>query len=477
MNQLALEGFFGTFSWTEFTGWPRFVIDLVTVPIFSAIAGLITNWTGVIMLFAPVRFSGFYTPGAKTIFPFLPRILQVLPIWAPGGIVGFQGFIPARAEKMASLCCDKALLKLGNVKDFFQELDPASIAANVTVIAKGNLRQMMEEVMTTQHPQLWKDLSPQMRETLYNRLEADLPAIVDRTFDQIADKIDQLVDAKLMTVGYLRKNPEVLKDIIYGLGAPELKFMVKIGLLGAPMGLILALWLSFVHYSSEHAKHGQEFGGYYLNLEWMGFLNTWLHFFPMWLWVLLGAALIGIIVNIIAIKVVFFPGIPQPRYKYLWKQALFAKRQDQAAADFGHALAYKVITLQNLANELLHGPAGDKTQQLLKHVVSQEIDKVLGPMKAAVRVAVGTKEMDSLMEGAGAQAISFAPNLAADLEFNKRQAQKLDDFMTQKLRELPPDEFMDMLYSAIEQDAWLLYAHGGLLGIVVGAVHIAIFGA
>ena len=197
----------------------------------------------------------------------------------------------------------------------------------------------------------------------------------------------------------------------------------------------------------------------------------------MWLWVLLGAALIGIIVNIIAIKVVFTPGLPQPRYKCLWKQALFAKRQEQAAADFGHALAYKVITLPNLANELLYGPAGDKTQQLLKHVISGEVDKILGPMKAAVRVAVGGKEMDHLMAGAGEKAISFAPNLAADLEFNRNQAQKLDGFLTEKLQALPPDEFMDMLYSAIEQDAWLLYAHGGLLGIIVGAVHIAIFGA
>jgi hypothetical protein len=33
-----------------------------------------------------------------------------------------------------------------------------------------------------------------------------------------------------------------------------------------------------------------------------------------------------------------------------------------------------------------------------------------------------------------------------------------------------------MLYNAIEQDAWLLYAHGGLLGIIIGAAHILIFG-
>lgn len=59
-------------DWEELTGQSKFVVDIISVPIFSAIAGLITNWTGVIMLFAPVRFTGFYVPGLKRIFPFLP---------------------------------------------------------------------------------------------------------------------------------------------------------------------------------------------------------------------------------------------------------------------------------------------------------------------------------------------------------------------------------------------------------------------
>lgn len=50
-------------------------------------------------------------------------------------------------------------------------------------------------------------------------------------------------------------------------------------------------------------------------------------------------------------------------------------------------------------------------------------------------------------------------------------------FATEKFRELPPDGLGGMLFSAIEQDAWLLYAHGDLLGILVGAVHILVFGA
>jgi hypothetical protein len=72
--------------------------------------------------------------------------------------------------------------------------------------------------------------------------------------------------------------------------------------------------------------------------------------------------------------------------------------------------------------------------------------------------------------------MDVAPRLLEDVAFTKKQAEKIDTFCTEKLRELPPSEFMEMLYSAVEQDAWLLYAHGGFLGLFVGVIHLVIFG-
>jgi len=72
--------------------------------------------------------------------------------------------------------------------------------------------------------------------------------------------------------------------------------------------------------------------------------------------------------------------------------------------------------------------------------------------------------------------VDFAPTVFADPEFSLSQAQKIEDFATEKFRALPAEEFGEMLYAAVEQDAWLLYVHGGLLGILVGALHILIFG-
>lgn len=63
-----------------------------------------------------------------------------------------------------------------------------------------------------------------------------------------------------------------------------------------------------------------------------------------------------------------------------------------------------------------------------------------------------------------------------DEEFAREQAKKIDEFAARKLQQLSPGEFMEMFYASVEQDAWLLYLHGAVLGLVVGAAHLVIFG-
>ncbi|NKX86191.1 hypothetical protein [Nocardia coubleae] len=469
--EIEAAGFFGLLNWEEMTGLSKFWVDMISIPIFSAIAGLITNWTGVIMLFAPVRFTGFYVPGLKTLFPLLPRKVQILPTFAPGGILGFQGFIPARAEKMASLMVDNAVAKIGTAKDFFDQMDPRKISAQVAHVALPNVRSMVDSIMTTEHPQLWADMPPRAREAIYARVEAELPAITDRAFDFIGANIDQLLDVKLMVVGYLRRRPELLKDVIYGLGAPELRFMTRSGVLGFPFGVVVALWLSLLHYSSPH-------GDTPAMIELPGWLHTLVHLVPAWLVVVLGGAVVGVLVNIIAIKVVFEPANPQPRYKYPWGVAKFAKRQYQAAADLGHAIGYQIVTLDVVTEQLLDGPSGDKTRAVIAHFLQLEIDRILGPLRSVTRLAVGPRHFDAIQATAGASlATEMKPWLVEDVEFSQSTAASVDELATEKLRELPPEEFVEMLYTAIEQDAWLLYLHGGILGALVGGVHLLVFGA
>jgi hypothetical protein len=115
---------------------------------------------------------------------------------------------------------------------------------------------------------------------------------------------------------------------------------------------------------------------------------------------------------------------------------------------------------------------------VLEDVLRREIATILGPIGSVVRAAVGAREFDAIRAGAaGSLVVDIVPVLTQDEEFTKAQSGRVEKFCTAALRALSPGEFMDMLYSAVEQDAWLLYAHGGFLGIFVGAIHLLIFGA
>jgi hypothetical protein len=47
--------------------------------------------------------------------------------------------------------------------------------------------------------------------------------------------------------------------------------------------------------------------------------------------------------------------------------------------------------------------------------------------------------------------------------------------IAERMREMPPADFSEMLRSAMRQDEWLLIAHGAVLGIVGGGLHVLLF--
>ena len=104
------------------------------------------------------------------------------------------------------------------------------------------------------------------------------------------------------------------------------------------------------------------------------------------------------------------------------------------------------------------------------------VDKAVGPARAAVRVAIGRGSTTRSARSLATEATQFAPAVFDDAAFNRRQASKIYTFIAAQMREMGPDDFVEMLRSAIKQDEWLLFVHGGALGLFAGFLHLAIFG-
>src|SRR5947209_10098392 len=183
-------------------------ISLLTIPLFSGAIGYATNWTGVWMLFNPLRFRGVRLPGLAAFARLLPRRIQQIPGVMIGGI-GWQGIIPSRAAKMGSIAVDKGIAKLGTASDFYEQFDPDEIAPHILESSRTDVGELVETVMEREHPQLWRELTPELREAIHDRVQSQMPGIVHEVTRRIGDNIDHLLDIKLMVIRRIREQPEL----------------------------------------------------------------------------------------------------------------------------------------------------------------------------------------------------------------------------------------------------------------------------
>jgi uncharacterized membrane protein YheB (UPF0754 family) len=417
-------------------------IKLITVPFFTGAIGWLINWSGLIMLFNPVQFHGRTIPGLYELSRLLPRRLQEVPGIMQGGI-GWQGIIPARAAKMGSIASDKALSKLGTAAEFFQELEPDKIAEQMVVMFEPRIPEIVDRTMTREQPGLWQSVPEQAKQAIYARVQQQLPQIMHSIIDEIGMYIDQLLDVKLMVIDHFEKNPALVNKVFRDFGERELKLMVNFGFLfGFLLGIPVAILTHFVTY--------------------------W------WLLPLLGVV-VGWTTNLLGMSVIFEPVEPHKIGPFKL-QGLFLRRQNQAAEVYARIIAEDVVTLENVGDFLLTGPRGDRTLQMIEEAMIPAIDRAAGPVRAAVRVAVGGRAYDTITEAFARESSEHTMTPFKDPEFGRQQSEKIRVLIAQRTKELPPRDYVEMIRSAIKEDEWMLYLHGGLMGLAGGLIHLGIFG-
>jgi len=372
----------------------------------------------------------------------LPRNVQGVPGLLQGGI-GWQGIIPARAAKMGSIAVDKAIAKLGTPAEFYQQLEPEDIAEHIVVVFRPDVPDLVDEVLTRERPRLWRDLPEPAKQAVYARVQAQLPGIIHEVTEQIGIHIDQLLDPKIMVIDHFERNPRLVVSIFRDFGQKELNLMVNFGFV---FGFLLGVPVAFAD-----------------------------HWFGQW-WVLpvLGVV-VGWLTNALGMWLIFEPP-ERRRVLGVPVQGLFPRRQAEAAEVYAQIIADDVITLENIGDFLLDGPRGDRTRQMLADAMRPAIDSAAGPVRGAVRVAVGRKNFDNIREAMAVEAVDRTIEPFKDPEFSRQQASKIYDLIVKRTKELPPRDFAEMMRAAIREDEWMLYAHGAIMGFAGGLLHLALFG-
>ena len=420
------------------------VVKYISVPLFTGIIGWVTNWTGVLMLFSPVRFRGIRVPGLKTVRNLLPRKVLQVPIGLDEGKFGWQGIIPSRAAKLGSVAVDQGLLKLGTQEEFYNQLDPAAIAQHIATSSRGEIHAMVDRIIARKYPRVWASMPAQVRATVHARVDMQIPRVLHKITKALGPNIDQLLDAKLMVIGFMENDPALACYIFDKIGHRELRLIIHFGFV---FGFLLGLPLLAVTIA-----------------------------FPVW-WILpvLGAV-IGYITNWLAISVIFEPATPR-KFGPLTIQGLFVRRQPEASQVWGDIIADKIITLHNVVAEMFSGPRGDRTRKLIETHMLPAVDRSMGMARVPVKAALGQDSYADLAASVATGATDLAREALLDDDFSRRQADNMRALITERTRKMPPHEFADMLRSVVKDDEWLLVLHGAALGIAAGLIHLLIFGA
>ncbi|CAN5467918.1 hypothetical protein BH23ACT9_BH23ACT9_01400 [soil metagenome] len=411
-------------------------IRLLSIPVISGVIGYITNFAGIKLLFYPTRFIGVRVPGLAQLGRLAPRKIQAIPGVLQGRI-GWQGIIPSRSAKMGSIAVDKGVSKLGSPQEFYERLDPERIAQHILDTSRGDVRDLVERMIEQEYPRLWRDTPSQVREAVHERVQSQLPSIVRTVTEEIGRNIDQLLDIKLMVIRHIEENPALANAIFLEVGKKELDFVVYSGfiygfLLGIPS---VALFLT---------------------------IDQW--------WTLpIAGVVVGYLTNVIALKQIFLPIRPK-KIGPVTLHGLFMRRQPEVANQYAKLIARDVVNLENIGREFMTGRRADRTRRMISTALKPAIDGAVGPLRGAVRLAMGRGHYDAMRDRVANEAYNYTVTPLADPAFNAEQAQALEDLLTERMRELPPEDFAELLRSAVVEDEWMLLFIGSVLGFTAGCL-------
>ncbi|MBB2935108.1 uncharacterized membrane protein YheB (UPF0754 family) [Amycolatopsis bartoniae] len=394
--------------------WPVYV----TMPFVAALIGYVTKRVAIEMMFRPLEFVG--------IPPFL----------------GWQGVLPANAERMAVTATQMLTRNLVDPKEIFARLDPDEIAHEIEVPLLEVVEDVTREVMEQYQPRLWEALPDGARRLLLNRVRTESPKVIAKILRELAHDIEEVLDLEHLVVTNLVRDKALLNRLIRDISRPELRFIARSGLVfGFALGIVqLVVWAL--------TKSSVVLPVFGLAIGW----------FTDWL----------------ALKMIFLPREPREFFGlYTW-QGVFQKRRDQVAADYGDMIAREIITIPNLLEEVLRGPRSDRLFHLVTREVQRTIDAQAGFVKPLVAFAVGSRRFQEMKQAAATKAAERVPDTIRYAEDYATNALDVRNTIVDRMRRLSPVQFEGLLRPAFRQDEWKLIAVGAVIGGLVGELQVMV---
>ncbi|WP_216936919.1 MULTISPECIES: hypothetical protein [unclassified Acinetobacter] len=425
--------------WQTFVNRPDFWAVLSIIPV-TAFVTWAHVWMALKMVFYPINFWGFH--------------LGPIPI-------GWQGIVPRKAGRISGIITDNTLSKLGSIREFLQAMDPDDMARIIGEQVGFELEHLIDEVMMDRNAVLWENLPFAIKRRIYAQAQKQMPAALRELVTELTMNVESLVDMREMVVSQMEGDRRLMVSMFLKVGQKEINFIWHISaLIGMFFGIVqMIVW----------------------------FVVPWHWTVPFW------AAIWGFLTNWIAIWMVFNPLYPHPvKYpqffartesrKFPWIkpviprigtyniQGAFMKRQDEVSDVFASVVTEDLITLKSIMTEMMYGGRKDKTRRIIKRHINQIMETPL--VRTSLQLSLGPKEYAKLKTDLIDRSIEITMVPVCDPAFNASRAQKIYQMFRDRIRELTPKEFQNLLRPAFQEDEWILILLGGVTGFVAGLIHL-----
>lgn len=383
----------------------------ISIPLGAALIGWVTKILAVKMMFQPVEFKG--------IRPFL----------------GWQGQIPKRAPKMAAIAVDSITSKIIQPEQLFDRIDPDELAEELTEPMHDMAAELVETMMMSFQPQLWRALPDQLKDRVVANVESRIPAATRGMFDQFRSQIDQIFDIKHMVVTNLVRDKAALNKIFQDIGRPAFGFLIRSGLyFGFLIGLVQMVVFGFT--------------GWYIVLPLFGLLT-------------------GGLTDYVALQMIFRPIEKRTIFPGIKWQGVFQSRRDDVIRGYSALLAKEIFTPQAIMEALLTGPMSDKFFDIIQTEIARTIDEQMGFAGRIINV-VGGRQYQQMKKTLADSVIERLPETSAHIEQYAAERLDLENLMIEKMAELSPQEYENLLRPAFKDDEWIIVVLGAALGFAVG---------
>jgi uncharacterized membrane protein YheB (UPF0754 family) len=387
----------------------------VSMPLFAALIGWVTKLMMIKMLFAPIEFVGI-------------------------GPIGWQGIIPRRAAKFASMAADTLLDELIDPREMLDRIDPDKLIAELEGPMLEVIDDLVKELAGRYPPTLWESLPDPARRVVMTRVRQRTTEALANLLAEVRADLDNAFDVRYIAIANMVRNKELMNQLVREIATPEFKFMTRMGIIfGGAIGVIQAA--------------------------------TWAVFHNHLIIPLFGG-MVGWVTDYLALKMIFTPRTPKRYLGVFPWQGMFFKRRAEISAAYARVGARDLLDPRMLVDSLLQGPIADRLFAIVARETDEAINAEVGAARPLVRLAIGTEQYRDLKHTIVERARSRLPDVADDLAQYAHETMDAEATVRDAMMAMDDEQYEGLLRPIFKDDEWMIIAVGAVLGFLVGELQV-----